>query len=374
MHEMQPAVQRLVDLVKANGWQDKFEEAIATVASYNVPDLAYLTDFDSYIDWLNGLAVWAPDTLGTQRVTYEKVTQFYFVLDQEPLKSLQSKVQPGNEGKPLTPLSQWIIDFDNAWGSYLDTPPSVVHVEDFKANPLFQWDEFEAPPSGYFTFNQFFARHMKPGQRPIASIADDSVITSPADCTFVDYWEVDNDSNILVESKGLQWSIQELLKDSEYADEFAGGIFTHSFLNTNDYHRWHTPVAGTVLESRIVAGQVSLDIEATPGPVVDGKQTHELSILDGTGYQFVQTRGLIVIDSPIGLVACLPMGMWPVSSVVITADKGVTVHKGEELGYFAFGGSDFVMVFQRKSNVLLNGRPGKHVRTGTCIGYAHPNL
>ncbi|WP_019970523.1 phosphatidylserine decarboxylase [Mycobacterium sp. 141] len=68
------------------------------------------------------------------------------------------------------------------------------------------------------------------------------------------------------------------------------------------------------------------------------------------------------------------MGMWPVSSVVITADKGVTVHKGDELGYFAFGGSDFVMVFQRKSNVLLNGRPGKHVRTGTCIGYAHPNL
>ena len=296
------------------------------------------------------------------------------MLDQEPVKSLLSKVDPSTVGQELTPLSEWVLEFDNSWGQFLDSPDSVGHIEDFKSNPLFQWDEFMAPPSGYFTYNQFFARHIKPGMRPIAAIADDSVITSPADCTFVDYWEVDNDSNIFIESKGLQWSIQDLLADSEYGDEFAGGIFTHSFLNTNDYHRWHTPVSGTVLESKIIQGQDYLDIEAVPGPIVDGKQTHELSILDGTGYQFVQTRGMIVIDSPIGLVACVPMGMWPVSSVVITADKGRTVQKGDELGYFAFGGSDFVMVFQQKSNVILNGRPNKHVRTGTCIGRAFPNV
>ena len=48
-----------------------------------------------------------------------------------------------------------------------------------------------------------------------------------------------------------------------------------------------------------------------------------LEARDGTGYQFVQTRGLVVIDSPIGLVACLPMGMAQVSSVVITAERPV---------------------------------------------------
>ena len=62
---------------------------------------------------------------------------------------------------------------------------------------------------------------------------------------------------------------------------------------------------------------------------------NHLNALDGTGYQFVQTRGLVVIDSPIGLVACLPMGMAQVSSVVLTAEVGVTFHKGEELGYFS---------------------------------------
>ncbi len=106
--------------------------------------------------------------------------------------------------------------------------------------------------------------------------------------------------------------------------------------------------------------------------IVDGKEVNALNALDGTGYQFVQTRGLIVIDSPIGLVACLPMGMAQVSSVVITADVGVTLHKGEELGYFQFGGSHFVMVFERASNVQLISQPNVHYFQGTWIGNAYP--
>ena len=103
-----------------------------------------------------------------------------------------------------------------------------------------------------------------------------------------------------------------------------------------------------------------------------GKARNRLSAQDGTGYQFWQTRGLIVIDSPFGLVACLPMGMAQVSSVTITAEEGVTLRKGEELGYFKFGGSDFVMCFERSSNVQITTQPGVHVQQGTCIGNAYP--
>lgn len=171
----------------------------------------------------------------------------------------------------------------------------------------------------------------------------------------------------------MQWSIQQLLEGSAYADRFKGGVFTHSFLNTFDYHRWHAPVRGTVLESRVLQGQAMLDVEVRP-VMVDGTVVNMLRTVDGTGYQFVQTRGLIVLDSPIGLVACLPMGMAQVSSVVITAETGVTLHKGEELGYFMFGGSDFVMVFERASNVRLNGRVGEHVQQGNAIGAAFPDV
>ncbi len=368
---MHPVVQELVTLVDKNGWQPKFEQAIENAAKLNVPALSFLTSFDAYINWLNDMVTWAPQTKDQARLVYDRITQFYFILDQDPVKELLSPVVPGKVNDNLTPLSQWILDFDNAWGEYLDTEPSTVHIQEFKDNPLFNWDDYMAPPSGYKTFNQFFARHVRPGLRPVAALCDPTVITAPADSTFVGWWQVNNNDKI--NSKGLMWSIQDLLAGSEYADAFKNGVFTHSFLNTNDYHRWHAPVPGKVLESRIIQGEVYLDITATPGPVVDGKQTHELSILDGTGYQFVQTRGLIVIDSPIGPVACVPMGMWPVDSVVITAEVGRTLAKGEELGYFAFGGSDFVMVFPEQANVHLDWQPGVHVRQGNAVGKAYPN-
>lgn len=259
------------------------------------------------------------------------------------------------------------------------TTESAKEVETFKHDPLFNWDEYMPPPSGYLTFNQFFARHLKPGMRPIAGLHDNSVLISPADCTFVGWWQISENSNIyalgekngVVESKGIQWSIHKLLQDSAYADRFKGGIFTHSFLNTYDYHRWHTPVQGKILETQVIQGQAYLDINVNQ-VLIDGKPVNHLNALDGTGYQFVQTRGLIVIDSPIGLVACLPMGMAQVSSVVITAEVGVTLHKGEELGYFQFGGSDFVMVFERASNIHLINQPNVHIQQGAWIGNAFP--
>ena len=82
-----------------------------------------------------------------------------------------------------------------------------------------------------------------------------------------------------------------------------------------------------------------------------------LEAQEGTGYQFAQARGLIVTRTPMGLVACLPVGMAQVSSVVLTAEVGAKLRKGEELGYFQFGGSDFVMVFEEACGVELDAEP-----------------
>jgi phosphatidylserine decarboxylase len=59
-----------------------------------------------------------------------------------------------------------------------------------------------------------------------------------------------------------------------------------------------------------------------------------------------------------------------VSSVVITAEAGKALHKGEELGYFQFGGSDFIMVFERACNVQLTSLPDVHYKQGSWIGNA----
>ena len=93
---------------------------------------------------------------------------------------------------------------------------------------------------------------------------------------------------------------------------------------------------------------------------------------DLAGYEFMQTRGIFIIDSPIGLVAVCPIGMGQVSSIVPTAEVGRTLYKGEEISYFQFGGSDCCMAFQEKSNISFTAQPGVHYKVGTKIADAYP--
>jgi phosphatidylserine decarboxylase len=106
---------------------------------------------------------------------------------------------------------------------------------------------------------------------------------------------------------------------------------------------------------------------------VDGRQVKVLDLLDEVGYQFLQTRGIVIIDSPVGLVACLPVGMGLVSSVIIMVEVGKTLHKGEELGYFQFRGSDFILLFEQASQVKLTCQPNLHYQQGSRIGQVHPS-
>ena len=76
-----------------------------------------------------------------------------------------------------------------------------------------------------------------------------------------------------------------------------------------------------------------------------------------------------MIESPLGLVAVLPIGMAQVSSVNLTAEVGTTLHKGEEFGYFLFGGSDIIILFEPR-RVRLTAEIGVHYNQGQKIGYA----
>jgi phosphatidylserine decarboxylase len=69
---------------------------------------------------------------------------------------------------------------------------------------------------------------------------------------------------------------------------------------------------------------------------------------DDVGFQFTHTRAHIIIESPVGFVAVIPVGMGHISSVVITVEEGTRLVKGDEFGYFAFGGSDIIMLFEKQ--------------------------
>ncbi len=376
-----PIVQQLAELIDAHGWRPRFEAAITRAHRSGVAALRAVDSLPAYLAWLDDLAQWAPRENGPSQLVHDKLVEFHFVVGQPALEPMQSSRQPGaDDDAALTPLSRWIVDFARAWGAFLDTPASAARIDSFRTDPLFHWDDYMPPPSGYLTFNQFFARHAKPGRRPVADPHDDRVIVSPADANFIGQWRVDAASTIEVVDqkvtlKGLRWSLAELLQGSPHAHAFAGGVLTHSALRTYDYHRVHAPLAGEVLESRVIQGQAWLGVEVVAAPQHQALRT--LEALEGTGYQFHQTRGLVVLRTPLGLAACLPVGMAQVSSVVLTAEVGVHLRKGEELGYFQFGGSDVVMIFDASCGAHLDDDAGRHrlqgERAGTCGAGATAN-
>ncbi len=375
-----PIVQELIDMIAKNKWEDKFEKALQACHDANTIEYENIKTLDDYYQWLENSLSWIPVENREGTAVYTAVTTFYYLLDQSPVKELQTPIIPSklkdNEMPPLSPLSTWMRKYVTAFGAWMDEPGSLdeAAVQSYYNAPRYNMGAYEMPKGGWKTFNQFFARRTKPGYRPIAAINDDHVITSPADSTNDGQWEVNAESKVNI--KGLEWSIEELLEGSKYKDEFDGGIFIHQFLNTTDYHRQHAPVGGKVLEAREIQGTTWLGVKAVPIEGDPQGRTHivrrKLEALDEAGYQFMQTRGVIIIESKIGKVAVLPMGMAQVSSIIVTAEEGKFLRKGEEISYFQFGGSDIVMVFQRDSNVSITAQPGVHYNVGTRIAQAFP--
>jgi len=335
----EPVVAELVELLESRPPLKRSLQA--AIGEAGIKGIGGLDEFYAYLD---GLVTWVP----VEREMVPRALKFYYIVNQAPGDALNGDEQ----------FSAWMKDLVKAWGAFLDTPASAAGIDSFAAMPNYNVDDYFLSPSGWLTFNQFFAREMRPGKRPIAAPRDDRVIVSPADAVFMGSWPIDTDSNITV--KGANWAIAELLDGSPYKDAFKNGIYAHSFLYIDDYHRYHLPVGGTVKELRNISGRVYMDV----GIDADGHFT----VVDGDTYQFNQERGLVVIDSPqLGLVAILPIGMSYVSSVNLTPEVGAELQKGDEFGFFLFGGSDIVMLFQDK-NIVLEAEVGKKYLQGQRIG------
>ena len=299
-----PIVQELIDMIAKNGWQSKFDEAFKKAKALNVVEFEDIKTLEDYFDWINAQLTWAPFEKADGREVYRHVCKFYFLLQQSPVAELQNAVVAHDSEEPLTPLSDWIVRWVTELGKFMDTPESLTPETEktFYDTPAYNMHEYIRPRGGWGTFNKFFARRTKPGFRPVAAIADPSVITSPADSVFDGQWEVRSDSHVNI--KGIYWKIEELLEGSPYKDRFNGGVWMHAFLNTTDYHRQHAPVAGKVVESRNIQGTAYLQVIADPIPGQDGvsklamKRTFDAP--DDPGYEFMQARGLIIIESEIG--------------------------------------------------------------------------
>ncbi|CAG8604803.1 34603_t:CDS:1 [Gigaspora margarita] len=360
----QPIVQGFRNMVELNGWKESFKKAVVTAHLTETEEMKNIKNFDDYCNFLNYFVLWTPKE-NENGLMYTMLCTFYFVLDQESVVCYQSpiklRVYPH---EPLTELSQWMVYYASILGHFLDTYESLTEetLNSFLYAKNYRIEDYEEPRDGWRSFNHFFSRNIKKNLD-----IDETSIVSPADSEYDGSWNIEEDSTIVI--KGIKWTINELLAGSKYSNEFSGGKFIYSFLNTFDYHCQHAPVDGKVLEARVIPEQVYLEVKVTKSdgkkvlsPVrevinVEGGLKGEVAP-DNPGYQFCQTRGLIIIESKIvGKVAVLPVGMVQVLSVVLKVEEGKKVTKKDEISYFQFGGSDVVMLFQKGVSIVAE----KHV-------------
>ncbi|KAH7097087.1 phosphatidylserine decarboxylase-domain-containing protein [Auriculariales sp. MPI-PUGE-AT-0066] len=381
-----------------SGFALAYASGISQFTEYNIHNL------DDFLKYLDEYVNWVPTENRNGTNVYDHICLCYFVFDLPAAVSYQDPIEP-SQITPKRFLTKWLIKYAQEMGRWMDTPESISPeaIATFYAAEAYHMQDYPVPEEGWNTFNEFFARKINPDVRPIASPADDSVIVSPADCSFDGVWDI-SDPNADITIKGIPWTIQQLLEgyDQDLGKLFAGGKFTHSFLGPADYHRQHAPVSGRVVTAKVIPGICYLEVVLHAGdkrdgcPVLGGHRymrRHDdkhipkarrplpmtlsdgpgLDAPDSAGYQFLQARGLILIDNPVlGLVAVLPVGMAQVSSVVPSVKAGDIVRKGDEISKFQLGGSDICMVFQKGANVTFHQEIGKHYNFGVQVAKASP--
>jgi phosphatidylserine decarboxylase len=177
----------------------------------------------------------------------------------------------------------------------------------------------------------------------VASPDDDKVIVAACESTpYGISTDVQRRDRFWIKSQ--PYSLEDMLANDPSVEQFVGGTVYQAFLSATNYHRWHSPVAGTIVRAFIQDGTYYSEADSEGADALEPTNSQSY-------FAHVATRAIIIIeadDPVIGLVAVVPIGMSEVSSCMIDEKvaPGYHVAKGEELGYFQFGGSTHCLVFR----------------------------
>ena len=242
----------------------------------------------------------------------------------------------------------------NAWCEFLSSGDSLYVLNDSPAG----WKSAEAQRAvgigqyehdpqdehwGFASWNDFFTRRFKDGERPVASLDDDKVIVSACESTpYGISTDVKRQDRFWIKSQ--PYSLQDMLANDDSAGQFVGGTVYQAFLSATNYHRWHSPVAGTIVRAFVQEGTYYSEADSEGADAVEPMNSQSY-------LAHVAARAVILIkadDPVIGLMAFVPVGMSEVSSCMIRSKvtPGYHVRKGEELGYFQYGGSTHCLIFR----------------------------
>ena len=214
--------------------------------------------------------------------------------------------------------------------------------------------EASKPLNEYKSLDDFFCRQLKPNSRPIDTNKDS--LASPADGRILAY-RIDKDLSITIKNQHV--SIPVLFNSLPDVNQLADGYAIVIRLAPKDYHRFHFPADGVASKPIQIHGSL--------------ESVHPIALSSGAK-SFANKRSIVILDSTnFGRICLVSVGALTVGTIIQTYSPG-QVSKGQEQGYFRFGGSTVVMLcdankVQVDEDILNNSSTGIEtlVKFGTKI-------
>lgn len=267
-------------------------------------------------------------------------------------------------GRGISPLIA-SKKISQAYGFLQDSYVSKVKVPKFIKNFNINMDEYERGSldntdknNSYKNFNEFFIRKISPGIREFS--ADKNHLGAFAEARYFAWDKISDELTIPVKGKWLKPS--KILNNTKYNNIFENGPLMIARLCPVDYHRYHYPDNGTNIESYQIHGEFH-----SVNPLA----------LKARGDIFIanERRVSILKTENFGKIAYIEVGATCVGKIVQSHDESVQFKKGDEKGYFLFGGSTVIIIgeegrFRPSSDILENTKNGieTYIKLGDTVG------
>ncbi|KAI8327725.1 phosphatidylserine decarboxylase-domain-containing protein [Chlamydoabsidia padenii] len=221
-------------------------------------------------------------------------------------------------------------------GTYFTDPKSATQIASFVDHYSIDMSQYTIQDlSAYTNFNEFFTRAIRPGARPIADPHNPDILVSAADCRLNVYSNINQATEYWI--KGKNFTLANLFQDEDLAKSLDGGSIAIFRLAPQDYHRFHAPACGSV--------QSISNIDGTYFTVNPCTIREQLDVFTENHRQVIK----LVDPENDRSWATVAIGALLVGSIQLTnANKeGQSINKGEEMGYFQYGGSTVICVFPK---------------------------
>ncbi|MCH9633932.1 MAG: Phosphatidylserine decarboxylase proenzyme 2 [Chlamydiae bacterium] len=198
-------------------------------------------------------------------------------------------------------------------------------IDQYKIN----MEEAATQANHFCSFNDFFIRKLKKSARPIPKDATTAII--PADGRYLFIPNLSNQDGFYV--KGKKFSLKSFLQDDHLAERYEKGLMIIARLCPTDYHRFHFPCACFPEKPKLINGFLN---------------SVNLSSLKHNIHVFSENKRMLTLlnTENFGLVVYAEVGAVCVGAIEQTFNFGKKQSKGDEKGYFAFGGSSLVLLFE----------------------------